>query len=90
MTHLHSVVAEEEARVGAHAHLQAGGASPNRRFPNQQIEGTTFIAVIARAEDIFDKERRLVCLVNLLETDLLMTRSQLRRVYRIRISYTII
>ncbi len=52
LTHLYSIVAEEKSCVGAHAHLKAGGSTPNWRLPDQQGEGTTLVATIARAEDV--------------------------------------
>ncbi len=52
VTHLYSIMAEEKSGVSAHAHLEAGGTTPNRRFPNQQGERATLIAPIARAEDV--------------------------------------
>jgi len=57
VTHLYSVVAEEQASVGAHSHLEAGGAAPNRRLPNQEGEGATLIAPVARAEHVCDEKK---------------------------------
>lgn len=45
-------MAEEKSCVRAHAHLEAGGATPHWRFPNQQGERAALIAPIARAEDV--------------------------------------
>lgn len=45
-------MAEEEACIGAHGHLEAGGPTPNYRFPNQQSERATLITPVARAEDV--------------------------------------
>lgn len=47
ITHLHAVVTEEQPRVGAHAHLEAGGAAPDGRLPDQQREGATLVAAVA-------------------------------------------
>ncbi|TNN54282.1 hypothetical protein EYF80_035510 [Liparis tanakae] len=44
ITRLDSVVAEEQASVGAHPHLEAGGAAPHRRLPDQEGEGAALIA----------------------------------------------
>lgn len=45
-------MAEEEPCVSAHAHLEAGGATPDWRLPDQQGERAALIAPIARAEDV--------------------------------------
>lgn len=45
-------MAEEKPCVCAHAHLEAGGAAPNRRLPDQQGERATLVAAIAGAEDV--------------------------------------
>lgn len=52
ITHLHAVVTEEQPRVGAHAHLEAGGAAPDGRLPDQQREGATLVAAVAGAKDV--------------------------------------
>lgn len=43
---------EEKSRIGAHAHLEAGGAAPDGRLPDQQREGAALVAAVARAEDV--------------------------------------
>lgn len=53
VSHLNSIMAEEEPCVSAHAHLEAGGATPDWRLPDQQGERATLIAPIARAEDVW-------------------------------------
>lgn len=52
VTHLYSVMAEEKSCVSAHAHLETGGSTPYRRFPDQQGERAALVAPIARAEDV--------------------------------------
>lgn len=52
VTYLHAVVTEEKARIGAHAHLEAGGAAPDGRLPDQQREGAALVAAVAGAEDV--------------------------------------
>lgn len=52
VTHLYSIVAEEKSCIGTHAHLEAGGTTPDRRFSDQQGERATLVAPIARAEHI--------------------------------------
>lgn len=51
-TYLHSIVAEEKPRIGAHSHLEAGGTAPKGRLPDQQGEGAALVAAVTRAEDV--------------------------------------
>lgn len=51
-THLHAIVTEEKSCIRAHAHLEAGGAAPHGRLPNEQREGTILVAAVAGAEDV--------------------------------------
>lgn len=48
--HLNAVVAEKEARVGSGGHLQARGAAPHWRLPDQEGEGAALTALVALAE----------------------------------------
>lgn len=64
ITYLHPIVAEEKPCIGARAHLEAGGAAPNGRLPDQQGEGAALVAPVTRAEDIWwggraDRSRQL-------------------------------
>lgn len=50
---------EEQPGVSTHAHLQAGGATPNWRFPDQQRERATLVALIAGAEHVCEEGKTI-------------------------------
>lgn len=51
-TYLHSIMTEEKPCISAHAHLEACGAAPHGRLPDQQCKGTALITAIAKAKDV--------------------------------------
>lgn len=55
---------EEQPRIGAHAHLEAGGAAPDGGLPDQQREGATLVAAVAGAKDVLEGKRARRLLVN--------------------------
>lgn len=50
---------EEQSCVSTHAHLQASGATPNWRFPDQQCERAILVALIAGTEDVCEEGKTI-------------------------------